>query len=93
MVGGHYNGAQDEVLYRFMFPERPGALLHFLTSMSAGWNISLLHYRNNGSDYGRVLVGMQVPQNERTEFNRFLDELGYDYWDETENPAYQRFLG
>ncbi len=93
MVGGHSNGAQDEVLYRFMFPERPGALLHFLTSMSAGWNISLFHYRNHGSDYGRVLVGMQVPQNERTEFNRFLDELGYDYWDETENPAYQRFLG
>ena len=93
MVGGHSNGAQDEVLYRFMFPERPGALLHFLTSMSAGWNISLFHYRNHGSDFGRVLVGMQVPQNERTEFCRFLDELGYEYWDETENAAYQRFLG
>lgn len=93
MVGGHSNGAQDEVLYRFMFPERPGALLHFLTSMSAGWNISLFHYRNHGSDFGRVLVGMQVPQNERDEFCHFLDELGYEYWDETENAAYQRFLG
>ena len=93
MVGGHSNGAQDEVLYRFMFPERPGALLHFLTSMSAGWNISLFHYRNHGSDFGRVLVGIQVPPTEREAFCQFLNELGYDYWDETENPAYQRFLG
>lgn len=93
MVGGHSNGAQNEVLYRFMFPERPGALLHFLTSMSAGWNISLFHYRNHGSDFGRVLVGIQVPLQERGEFCGFLDKLGYDYWDETENPAYQRFLG
>ena len=93
MVGGHSNGAKNEVLYRFMFPERPGALLHFLTSMSAGWNISLFHYRNHGSDYGRVLVGIQVPPDERGDFSRFLDELGYDCWDETENPAYQRFLG
>lgn len=93
MVGGHANGAENEVLYRFMFPERPGALLHFLTSMSAGWNISLFHYRNHGSDFGRVLVGIQVPPAERSEFCQFLDKLGYDYWDETENPAYQRFLG
>lgn len=93
MVGGHSNGAKDEVLYRFMFPERPGALLHFLTSMSGGWNISLFHYRNHGSDFGRVLVGMQVPGNERHEFAEFLDKLGYEYWDETDNPAYQRFLG
>jgi threonine dehydratase len=93
MVGGHSNGAQDEVLYRFMFPERPGALLHFLTSMSAGWNISLFHYRNHGSDFGRVLVGIQVSPQERSGFNCFLRDLGYEYWDETENPAYQRFLG
>ncbi len=93
MVGGHSNGAKDEVLYRFMFPERPGALLHFLTSMSGGWNISLFHYRNHGSDFGRVLVGIQVPPNERHEFATFLDNLGYEYWDETDNPAYQRFLG
>ena len=93
MVGGHSSGAQNEVLYRFMFPERPGALLHFLTSMSAGWNISLFHYRNHGSDFGRVLVGIQVPELERGEFCGFLDKLGYEYWDETENPAYQRFLG
>lgn len=93
MVGGHSNGAENEVLYRFMFPERPGALLHFLTSMSAGWNISLFHYRNHGSDFGRVLVGIQVPPAERDEFCQFLDKLGYDHWDETENPAYKRFLG
>jgi threonine dehydratase len=68
-------------------------LLHFLTSMSAGWNISLFHYRNHGSDFGRVLVGMQVPAQERGEFCEFLDKLGYEYWDETENAAYQRFLG
>lgn len=92
MVGGHSNGAQNEVLYRFMFPERPSALLHFLTSMSAGWNISLFHYRNHGSDFGRVLVGIQVPPTERDAFEQFLNELGYDYWDETNNPAYQRFL-
>ena len=93
MVGGHANGAQNEVLYRFMFPERPGALLHFLTSMSAGWNISLFHYRNHGSDFGRVLVGVQVLPEDRGAFCEFLDKLGYEYWDETENPAYQRFLG
>lgn len=92
MVGGHSNGAQNELLYRFMFPERPGALLHFLTSMSAGWNISLFHYRNHGSDFGRVLVGIQVPPDEREQFCEFLTKLGYDYWDETDNPAYKRFL-
>ncbi|MFN3786426.1 MAG: threonine ammonia-lyase, biosynthetic, partial [Thiothrix sp.] len=93
MVGGHSSGVENEVLYRFMFPERPGALLHFLTSMGAGWNISLFHYRNHGSDFGRVLVGIQVPPAERDAFCRFLDKLGYEYWDETENPAYKRFLG
>lgn len=93
MVGGHGQGVENEMIYRFMFPERPGALLHFLTSMSAGWNISLFHYRNHGSDFGRVLVGIQVPPEERGEFNQFLENLGYEYWDETDNPAYQRFLG
>ena len=93
MVGGHGQGVHNELIYRFMFPERPGALLHFLTSMSAGWNISLFHYRNHGSDFGRVLVGIQVPPEERADFNQTLEQLGYEYWDETNNPAYQRFLG
>lgn len=93
MIGGHAQGITDELLYRFMFPERPGALLHFLTSMSAGWGISLFHYRNHGSDFGRVLVGMQVPPDEREQFNEFLSNLGYAYWNETENPAYKQFLG
>jgi threonine dehydratase len=93
MVGGHAQGISDEVLYRFIFPESPGALLHFLNSMSGSWNISLFHYRNHGSDFGRVLVGIQVPENERTQFCEFLDRLGFEYWDESDNPAYQRFLG
>lgn len=93
MVGGHGQGVENELLYRFMFPERPGALLHFLNSMAGGWNISLFHYRNHGSDFGRVLVGIQVPPNERRAFSEFLEKLGYEYWDETDNPAYQRFLG
>ncbi len=92
MVGGHAQGADNEVLYRFIFPERPGALLHFLMSMGGKWNISLFHYRNHGSDFGRVLVGIQVPPQERNEFCEFLNKLGYEYKDETDNPAYQRFL-
>ncbi len=92
MVGGHAPVAEDEVLYRFIFPERPGALLHFLTGIGGKWNISLFHYRNHGSDFGRVLVGIQIPQQERDDFCTFLDELGYEYSNETENPAYQRFL-
>jgi len=93
LVGGHAPNATDEILYRFEFPERPGALMRFLDSMSAGWNISLFHYRNHGADYGRVLVGMQVPASGKAEFRRFLDRLGYDYVDETANPAYRLFLG
>lgn len=93
MVGGHAPSLQHELLYRFIFPERPGALKHFLTSMCGTCNISLFHYRNHGSDFGRVLVGMQVPPQEREIFECFLQKLGYDYWDETDNPAYQRFLG
>ena len=93
LVGGHAPSAENEILYRFEFPERPGALLRFLDSMSAGWNISLFHYRNHGGDSGRVLVGMQVPPRDTAEFRRFLDRLGYDYVNETENPAYRMFLG
>ncbi|GIK87398.1 MAG: L-threonine dehydratase [Betaproteobacteria bacterium] len=93
LVGGHAPTAEHEIVYRFEFPERPGALMKFLDSMSAGWNISLFHYRNHGADYGRVLVGMQVPPSDKAEFRRFLARLGYDYVDETANPAYRMFLG
>ena len=92
MVGGHANGAENEVLYRFIFPERPGALLRFLTHISHRWNISLFHYRNHGAAYGRILVGIQVPVNERQEFKQFLVELEYPFWEETGNPAYNLFL-
>jgi threonine dehydratase len=91
MVGGRA-GAKNELLYRFEFPERPGALMRFLDSMRSDWNISLFHYRNHGADYGRVLVGMQVPRDEMKQFRTFLSELGYPYADETRNPAYRLFL-
>ena len=93
MVGGRVEGVAGEMLYRFEFPERPGALLKFLEGLRSDWNISLFHYRNHGSDYGRVLAGIQVPPAERAAFNTFLDELGYAHWDETANPAYAMFLG
>ena len=93
LVGGHAPAAENEILYRFEFPERPGALMKFLNSMSRGWNISLFHYRNHGADYGRVLVGMQVPPSDKGAFRQFLDRLGYPYVEETENPAYRMFLG
>jgi threonine dehydratase len=92
LVGGHSQGLANELVYRFEFPERPGALMNFLTTMSADWNISLFHYRNHGSDYGRVLVGMQVPPGEMREFREFLKTLGYAHWNETDNPAYKLFL-
>lgn len=92
MVGGHASGAVNEVLYRFIFPERPGALLRFLTRMSHQWNISLFHYRNHGAAYGRILVGIQVPPEEIKEFEEFLVNLDYPYWAESENPAYDLFL-
>ena len=92
MVGGKSPLAAGELIYRFEFPERPGALMKFLTSMAPSWNISMFHYRNQGADYSRVLVGLQVPANERRAFSRFLAALGYRYWNETENPAYQLFL-
>ncbi len=93
LVGGRAPQAEHEVVYRFEFPEKPGALMKFLESMGHDWNISLFHYRNHGADFGRVLVGMQVPPHEQTEFLTFLQKLGYPYSDETENPAYKLFLG
>ncbi len=93
MVGGHSALAREELLYRFEFPERPGALMKFLASMRPDWNISLFHYRNHGADVGRVLVGMQVPATEMAALRKFLDALGYRFWDETANPAYRLFLG
>jgi threonine dehydratase len=93
LVGGHAPQVTNELVYRFEFPERPGALMKFLENMSSGWNISLFHYRNHGADYGRVLVGMQVPAGEKKAFKEFLKQLGYAYWDESDNPAYKLFLG
>ncbi len=93
MVGGRARGIRDELLYRFEFPERPGALLRFLQAVGGRWNISLFHYRNHGSDYGRVLAGIQVPAAERTDFLQHLNELHYAYAEETDNPAYRMFLG
>ena len=91
MVGGHAPQAVDERVYRFMFPERPGALLDFLSGLSRGWNISLFHYRNHGAAYGRVLVGIQLAAGERKAFESYMKELGYDYTEETNNPAYRLF--
>jgi threonine dehydratase len=93
LVGGHAPQAEHEVVYRFEFPERPGALMNFLDTMGHDWNISLFHYRNHGADFGRVLVGIQVPPSEKAEFDAFLESLGYPYWEETNNPAYKLFLG
>jgi threonine dehydratase len=93
LVGGHSPLAKNERLYRFEFPERPGALMRFLSSMSPNWNISLFHYRNQGADYGRIVVGMQVPANEKKQLKEFLAALGYRHWEETANPAYRLFLG
>mgnify|MGYP000149593697 CR=1 FL=1 len=93
MVGGHAPSLQNERVYRFEFPERPGALNKFLTHLAGRWNISMFHYRNHGSAYGRVLVGMEVPTSDKKSVQQFLDELNYRYWDETENEAYSFFLG
>jgi threonine dehydratase len=93
MVGGLSRGLHDERIYRFEFPERPGALLKFLRGIGAGWNISLFHYRNHGSDHGRVLAGIQVPGNTYQDFCLHLNDLQYGYVEETANPAYQIFLG
>ncbi|KAF7600583.1 MAG: threonine ammonia-lyase, biosynthetic [Candidatus Dactylopiibacterium carminicum] len=93
LVGGRAPQVDNELLYRFTFPERPGALARFLDHLHSDWNISLFHYRNHGADYGRVLVGMQVPRSDYAAFQHFLDRLGYEYSEETANPAYRLFLG
>jgi threonine dehydratase len=93
MVGGHAHGLRHERLFRFEFPERPGALLKFLDAIGTKWNISLFHYRNHGSDHGRVLAGVQVAPEDAQEFSRHLRELQYPYTEETDNPAYRLFLG
>jgi threonine dehydratase len=93
LVGGRAHQVEHELLYRFEFPDRPGALMKFLDSIGHRWNISLFHYRNHGADYGRVLVGMEVPPGEKTEFRAFLKQTGNRYWDESDNPAYRLFLG
>lgn len=93
MVGGHCPDLHDEIIYRFEFPERPGALLQFLETIGYEWNISLFHYRNHGAAYGRVLVGIQVPGTDRVRFDQFLQKLGYRYWEESSNPVYKLFLG
>ncbi|WP_215782299.1 threonine ammonia-lyase, biosynthetic [Paludibacterium sp. B53371] len=93
LVGGHAPSLRDERVVHFEFPERPGALMRFLEAMRTDWNISLFHYRNHGADYGRVLVGIQVPVSDNVAFQQFLDQLGYPYVDETDNPAYKLFLG
>ena len=92
MVGGRSPGLSNERLFRFEFPERPGALLDFLDAIGTQWNISLFHYRNHGSDYGRILTGIQVPSGDGAELEAHLAELGYPHWDESDNPAYQIFL-
>jgi threonine dehydratase len=92
MVGGRSALADNELLYRFEFPERPGALIQFLHSMSPNWNISLFHYRNNGADYGRIAIGVQVPPEEISQWLTFVDSLDYPYWNESQNPAYKLFL-
>jgi threonine dehydratase len=92
LVGGRSGSADNELLYRFEFPERPGALLRFLNAMHPNWNISLFHYRNHGADYGRILVGIQVPPKEKKQFKAFLTEVGYPHVDESEHPAFAMFL-
>ena len=92
LVGGRAPHASDELLYRFEFPEKPGALTRFLDSLGAGWNVSLFHYRNQGDDFGRVLVGVQVAPEQEGAFQRFLSELGYTYYRETDNPLFSQFL-
>ncbi|KAA6187436.1 threonine ammonia-lyase, biosynthetic [Thiohalocapsa marina] len=93
MVGGRAVGVDNERLIRFEFPERPGALLKFLSGLGRRWNISLFHYRNHGAAYGRVLMGVQVPEPELADFRQLLTDLGYPFWDESDNPAYRLFAG
>ncbi len=92
LVGGHAPHAEHEIVYRFEFHERPGALMGFLQNMTHSWNISLFHYRNHGTDIGRVLVGIQVPPEDKVAFQEFLEKVGYPYNVESHNPAYRLFL-
>jgi threonine dehydratase len=92
-VGGRTQNAANERLIRFTFPERPGALLKFLQALHPGWNISLFHYRNQGADYGRVLVGLQIGEDQVTMLETLLNTLGYPWVEETDNPVYRLFLG
>jgi len=92
LVGGHSELAADERLFRFEFPERPGALMRFLAALHPSWNISLFHYRNQGADHGRILVGIQVPASDGPAFTRFLKSLDYPHVEETQNPVYRLFL-
>ena len=93
MVGGHAPAVNNERVFRFEFPERPGALLNFLNKLGARWNISMFHYRNHGAADGRVVAGLQVSEDERELIPAALDEIGYPFWDESDNPAYKLFLG
>jgi threonine dehydratase len=92
MVGGPSSGVKNERLFRFEFPERPGALIDFLQAIGTDWNISLFHYRNHGSDFGRILAGIDVPEDETAELEAHLADLGYAHWEESDNPAYTMFL-
>ena len=92
MIGGRAPHIDNELAYRFEFPERPGALLKFLMVLGKRWNISMFHYRNHGSAFGRVLVGIQVPAQDKKRLQGFLNQIGYRYWEETDNPAYRLFL-
>jgi len=92
-VGGHAPAVVNEQIIRFQLPERPGALLHLLSRMGKSWNISLFHYSNHGTDFGRVLVGIQVPAEDHVAFKEFLENMGYPYHDETDNPVCKLFLG
>ena len=92
-MGGHSAAVADEVVFRFEFPERPGALFNFLNRLGGRWNITMFHYRNHGAADGRVLAALQVPADERNQIPAAFDAIGYPYWDETDNPAYKLFLG
>ena len=92
MVGGVSSGASNEMIFRFIFPEKPGELLNFLNAVGSGWNISLFHYRNHGSDFGRVLIGIQSDPKELGKLRKHLNTLNYEFFEETDNKAYELFL-
>ena len=92
MVGGVSSGASNEMIFRFIFPEKPGELLNFLNAVGSSWNISLFHYRNHGSDFGRVLIGIQSDPEELDKLRKHLNTLNYEFFEETDNKAYELFL-